>query len=278
MATRSNTGNTFDHDYRHLRLHLATIRIMYETITSDDELDYDEFRKEFLFVLVECKKLLDEEDQAKSTKDAPNLRTTHGTIPSLFFTATRCRDLSIRKQAIELLHSTARTERGWSSCMATSLARFVVEQEHCLPEPMTHSPSVHGAVPVRRIRLESVSFSSMDRKASITYFHCHPPVQPNLTPDSVQLPMADPQPLPSLSASQQISPPTSSSSNQSPNQEILPPSQPAPQSLLQATIPYIPTAAVERDGVTATMANKVLHAFGHTGIVLYSPKIACHCA
>ena len=280
-AMQSNTGNTFDHDYRHLRMHLATIRIMYETITSDDELDYDKFRREFLFILVECKKLLAEEDDAKSTRDAQNLRTTHGMIPPLFFTATRCRDLSIRKQAIDLLHSTARTERGWSSCMATSLARFVVDQEHCLPEHMTPSPPIHADSPVRRIRLESVSFSSMNRKAHITYFHCHPPLQPNHTPDSVHLPMADQHPPPSLSASQQISqlsPPTSSHSNRSPDQEILTPSHPTPQPLLQATIPYIPTAAVERDGVTATMANKVLHAFGHTGIVLYSPKIACHCA
>ena len=257
----SNTGNTFDHDYRHLRMHLATIRIMFETIGSDDDLDYDKYRKEFLFILVESKKLLDEEEEASSSRNTSNLRTTHGMIPPLFFTATRCRDLTIRKQAVDLLHSTARAERGWTSCMATSLARFVNEQEHA--EPAFNQPRLDSQIslpfttptsptlfdtPFRRIRLQSVSFSSADRKAYITYFQCYPNSHSRRSSSASQL--------------------------SQPSQPLSPPGLPH----VQATIPYTPTATVERDGVTSNMADKVLHAFGYTGIVLYSPRIACHCA
>ena len=278
-ATLSHTGNTFDYDYRHLRMHLTTIRIMFETVQSNDELAYDKFRKEFMFILVECKRLLQEDEEVTASRDAPNLRTTHGIIPSLFFTATRCRDLAIRNQAIELLHSTARTERGWSSCMATTLARFVIDKEHCLGGLMTPSTPAHSAVPVQRICLESVSFSSSDRQAYITYFQCYPNTYQQLQPELLHQ-LTKPSEV-SLNRSQsEISAPVSdlSHSDQSPVQDLRRSSQSSISPLLRATIPYTATPAVERDGVTGTMANKVLHAFGHTGIVLYSPRIACHCA
>jgi hypothetical protein len=39
-----------------------------------------------------------------------------GYMPPLFFTATRCRDPFIRRQAITILHNSRPRERVWDSC------------------------------------------------------------------------------------------------------------------------------------------------------------------
>jgi hypothetical protein len=52
-----------------------------------------------------------------------------GYIPPLFFAATRCRDPSIRRQAITILHHSRRRERVWDSCAAARVAERVMAIE-----------------------------------------------------------------------------------------------------------------------------------------------------
>jgi hypothetical protein len=88
-------------------------------------------------------------------------------IPPLLFSATKCGDSIIRGQAVDLFHASSRAECGWTSCMATSPARFVIDQEH------GNSDTLIMAAPLRkRIRLEYVKFSSADRTACIKCWDC----------------------------------------------------------------------------------------------------------
>lgn len=243
----SPTGNTLDYDYHHLRMHLATIRIMFGTIQVRDETEYDAFRNVFQFILVESKQLLNNDTPlAAKTYQGRILRTTHGVIPPLFLTATKCRDLNIRRQAVTLLHSYGHAERGWTSCMAVSLANFVIEREH--------GRDAEGVLldPVRnRIRLESVKFSSKLKTTFVDYWD----YSNILSAPSTELGSAANTPMSGALTSPTVDGPM----------------------LRSAAIPFQPCGAVERQGETAEMARKVLHAFGHTGVVLYVPKIACHC-
>ena len=321
------TGNTFDHDYRHLRMHLSTIRILFATMGPEDDLAYDNYRKEFLFILVECKRLADENLASATAKDTPNLRTSLGTIPPLFFTATKCRDLAIRQSAVEILHSMRIVERGWSSCMATSLARFVIAQEHSqtsslnsnLLEEVSSGPPL-APVATRRVNLRSVKFSSAHRTATIEYRHCSAPRRKSsaaFSYDSLMHPMSpesmdsimlqsssefleaglnpavnEPQPLPNIDLQSPFYPLAEQSGGlleihldrtrqpdirRSSDLPTCPPINP-PTKLLRTSIPYKPHPSLERDGATQDMADKVLVAFGHTGVVLYTPRIECHCA
>jgi hypothetical protein len=247
----SATGYTFNRDYHHLRVHLATIRIMFGTIDSEDETKYDHYRNTFQFILVESRQLLDDELSAHSrTTSGRNLRTTHGFIPPMFLTATKCRDLSMRKRAIELLHAYGHAERGWTSCMAVSLASFVIDQEH------DHAPDGQLLDSIRkRICLENVVFNSALGVTFVEYW------------DYSNEPSA------STGSTYGGSPRTSYSIG-TPSSTSYDLGWPV---LRNATLPFRSCGAVQKDGETAEMARKVLHAFGHTGVVLYAPKIACHC-
>jgi hypothetical protein len=55
----------------------------------------------------------------------PNL----GIIPALFLVATKCRDPRLRRDAVQLLHDAARSERGWDTCIASVIARSVIDTE-----------------------------------------------------------------------------------------------------------------------------------------------------
>ena len=217
ISTYSRTGNMHDHDYRHLRMTHRVASVMFHTANCIDEAAYDQFKADFLFILSECKTALYEDSQV-TRKATSSLRTSIGMISPLFFVATKCRDPAIRRQAVALLHSTARSERGWTSCMATSLARWVIVQEEQKTPGISHPPP--------RIRLEDVNFSSEDRRTYLEYWECFPRCAPVFTASS---------------------------------------------------IPYIPHPSVQVDGNTFKMAKKVLHGFGYTGILLFSPKITCHC-
>ena len=59
-------------------------------------------------------------------------KSTLGILSPLFLVATKCRNPSIRDRAIKALHSSARRERTWNSCIATILAQFVVHVEESI--------------------------------------------------------------------------------------------------------------------------------------------------
>ncbi|KIX05170.1 uncharacterized protein Z518_06042 [Rhinocladiella mackenziei CBS 650.93] len=156
-------------EYSHLQAHYRVARIMFHTFGHNDEWRYDGFHSDFRFILERFETIMGR--RPASTENTPTLKPTLGWIPALFFVATKCRDHDFRQRALSMLHSVTRNERGWTSCMATTIARFVVEkesqvivsnlQDHPKSPPSTHFP--------QRIQLEEVTFSSRSRKIYLAY-------------------------------------------------------------------------------------------------------------
>jgi hypothetical protein len=123
-----NKDAKFEHGVRCLKVHHRVGTIMMQTLIHSDEMVYDEYRQDFDFIVSQCTKLLDID-----TKDGAMSRQLFGLhlgyIPPLFFAATRCRDPSIRRQAIAVLHSSQRRERVWDSCAAARVAERVMTIE-----------------------------------------------------------------------------------------------------------------------------------------------------
>jgi hypothetical protein len=128
MLLPQNKNAKFEHGVRCLKVHHRVGTIMMETFIHSDEMIYDDYRQDFEFIVSQCTKLLDID-----TKDGAMSRqlfSLHlGYIPPLFFAATRCRDPSIRRQAITVLHASRRRERVWDSCAAARVAERVMAIE-----------------------------------------------------------------------------------------------------------------------------------------------------
>lgn len=157
-----------EEEYLHLRLHHRVAKIMFYTLGLNDEWQYDKFHSDFHFILEQFKHIM-RQRHIVSPENTPNLKPTLGLIPPLFFVATKCRDAILRHQALHMLHSLSRSERGWTSCMATMIARFVIEEELLSIDldPQGHLRSPFR--PLRRIQLHEVDFSSHGRKIRLVY-------------------------------------------------------------------------------------------------------------
>ena len=119
---------TREQAYQQLLMYHRVATIMFQAGTSGGELAFDAYNRDFLHVVTECERLL-LEDVIAMPSNASNLRTSLGLLPPLFFAATKCRNRVIRHKALDVLHGALRSERNWTSCMATAMARFVIEEE-----------------------------------------------------------------------------------------------------------------------------------------------------
>lgn len=174
--------------YRSLLMHHRALQIMLDAaLAGSGEAIYDLFTADFEHIVYECELLLKEERQSRPEHLSPELsatqsrshansklprpdkpwHTTLGLLAPLFLTATHCRIPSLRHRAIAALHTTSRREREWNSCIATMLARFVVqvEQRHQLSSQSAQheNAGVISNIGVviqaeHRVRLESVQF------------------------------------------------------------------------------------------------------------------------
>ncbi|KAI1609218.1 hypothetical protein EDD37DRAFT_143019 [Exophiala viscosa] len=152
-GTPPSDGCTAKEEYRHLRIHHRVAHIMLHALGQGDESSYDDLLEDFGFVLTCCKAMMTGQAAQSHNLISPTL----GLLPPLFLVATKCRDSLIRHEALRILHDTSVTERQWTSCMATALARFVVEQEE------------EATLVSKRIRLLHAHFSGAEQKMELQY-------------------------------------------------------------------------------------------------------------
>lgn len=80
------------------------------------------------------------------------------TIPTLFFTATKCRDPMLRRSALGLLRKAPRRRGFWSSIMAPSVIETVIAVEEGVACPSdNHIPSLPRALPPEERRVHHVA-------------------------------------------------------------------------------------------------------------------------
>jgi len=116
------------------------------TVCNASEMVYDSFFSEFQYITRTCSRLARSQRNSGIPKDA-RFTFEVGLVPPLHVTATKCRDPTIRREAIELLLATPRQEGMWDGVLSGMIGEWIAscEEEGLSPPPLGSSqqPSVH---------------------------------------------------------------------------------------------------------------------------------------
>ncbi|PMD17244.1 hypothetical protein NA56DRAFT_692149 [Hyaloscypha hepaticicola] len=127
--------NTIGREYLgalQVRICIWKCEIMIATSMSNTEIVFDSFTAHFQRITHFGRHLL-QKDQEVRESDGPRLQYGMGLIMALFYTATRCRDPSVRKEAIAILREWPCTNGIWHSLQAAKVAEWIasIEDERC---------------------------------------------------------------------------------------------------------------------------------------------------
>jgi hypothetical protein len=111
---------------------VRVFKIMTVTGTTTEETVFDGFVEQFRISVSLCRHIL-QKDQELQALDSSKIRFGMGLIMSLFYIATRCRDCTVRHEAISLLRKSPSKNGIWDSIQAAEVADWVVsiEENHC---------------------------------------------------------------------------------------------------------------------------------------------------
>ncbi|KAF5649668.1 dihydrolipoyl dehydrogenase [Fusarium sp. NRRL 52700] len=106
--------------------------ILIATSMSDTEAVFDDFTARFQRMTHFARYVL-QKDQELRDSDGPRLQYGMGLIMALFFTATRCRNFFVRREAIAILREWPCTNGIWHSLQAAKVAEWIIsiEDERC---------------------------------------------------------------------------------------------------------------------------------------------------
>lgn len=115
-----------------LQICLLTSKISMSTSIYRDEMMFDKFTRQFQYIVSISRHVL-EKDQEFRASSGPKTQFSMGLIMSLYYTATRCRDSSVRRDAIAILKELPRRNGVWDSWQAAKAAEWIVsiEEEGC---------------------------------------------------------------------------------------------------------------------------------------------------
>ncbi|KAF5231672.1 hypothetical protein FANTH_13340 [Fusarium anthophilum] len=130
-ACRSNVGREYL-GVLQVRICAWKCEILIATSMSDTEAVYDNFTAQFQRMTHFARYVL-QKDQELRDSDGPRLQYGMGLIMALFFTATRCRNFFVRREAIAILREWPCTNGIWHSLQAATVAEWIVgiEEERC---------------------------------------------------------------------------------------------------------------------------------------------------
>ncbi|KAH6611128.1 c6 zinc finger domain [Trichoderma cornu-damae] len=107
----------------------------------------------------------------------PSFSADLGIVPPLFVVATKCRDPTVRREAIQLLRSSARREGMWDSELTANIAQWIMEieeSENPFPDMRPFGEKDQAILPSRaipeekRVMVQSVDFDLRARFAELT--------------------------------------------------------------------------------------------------------------
>lgn len=143
-----------------LEIHYRIFCIMFESFPIQDEMRFDSFNADFVFVIAQSRALIthwcrqiDNIDGSGSESTVDNGQV--GLIPPLFLTATRCRAPHLRRQALSLLRQVDSVEGVWNSKSAARIAEQVMLIEERGLDVVRKKTQISEH---RRIRLSSAEF------------------------------------------------------------------------------------------------------------------------
>lgn len=97
-------------------------------VPEDSEMVYDTFLPEFKYIVSTCR-LLTVSRELTQLPRMPRFSLDAGVIPALHFTATKCRDPVVRREALDLLFSNPRQEGMWDAVLSARIGRWVTAWE-----------------------------------------------------------------------------------------------------------------------------------------------------
>ena len=117
---------------RLLRIHHRVASIIVNAFPYQTETVFDNYAEDFCVIINMIRPLVLREADRTGLSKLPHeahFDFHSGYIAPLFFTATRCRDPSLRRAALSLLRILNRFEGGWDSCIAARIAEHVISRE-----------------------------------------------------------------------------------------------------------------------------------------------------
>lgn len=151
-----------------LKMFQIMSQILYLMTFSDSELQFDAFQPQFKTIVDLALEVVGDEERRAAAKRCPDSEacqhrqrfakdifggdeySTHhikpsfcadlGIVPPLFVVATKCRNPILRRQAIQLLRSSARREGMWDSELTAHIGHWVMTIEEDADRPSAPSP------------------------------------------------------------------------------------------------------------------------------------------
>jgi hypothetical protein len=111
-----------------VRICVWKLEIVIATSISKTELVFDSFTPQFQRIAHFVRHLL-QKDQEIRDSDGSRLQYGMGGIMALFYTATRCRDFCVRRDAIAILREWPSTNGIWHSLQAATVAEWIASIE-----------------------------------------------------------------------------------------------------------------------------------------------------
>lgn len=160
-----------------LKMFQIMAQILYLMTFSDNEMEFDTFKGQFKTIVDLALEVVGDEERRAREKRCPNPHTCNhhkhhsdifggyeyiahhikpsfsadlGIVPPLYVVATKCRDRVIRRQAIQLLRSSARREGMWDSELVARIGMWVTdieEEEDLLPSAESPEPRLSTCSP-----------------------------------------------------------------------------------------------------------------------------------
>jgi hypothetical protein len=111
---------------------LQTFEIMLLTSMTKDECLFDGFTEQFAQIVTWCRFLMEKDREIRMLGGMGAFLKAQfgmGIIMSLYFTATRCREFSVRRDAVAILKEFPCKNGMWDSLQAARVAEWVIERE-----------------------------------------------------------------------------------------------------------------------------------------------------
>ncbi|CZT00135.1 uncharacterized protein RAG0_08287 [Rhynchosporium agropyri] len=124
-----------------LSLYHKSTTIILAPVQNESEMVYDAYTPDFAYIVHTCQIILSSRD---STQLPRNTRFSFdtGIVPPLHVTASKCRDPTIRREAISLLFDNPRQEGMWDGVLSARIGKWLQAcEEEGLPPPPSCSSS-----------------------------------------------------------------------------------------------------------------------------------------
>ena len=157
-----------------LEMEYMSGKILLEAGLVPDETVFDQYESDFDEILSRASFIIRNQPSSDATDTPKMFSFDSGIVPHLYFVSSRCREPSIRRQALTLLSKSSRQECVWDSQMALQLAEAIMTiEEENVGGPVTSCKDVPYSC---RLSLSSCVIDSERRCIQVDFVQGRNPV------------------------------------------------------------------------------------------------------